>query len=418
MFSDDSSSAPLAHRARPEKIESFLGQEKIIKSGTLVDKILTTGVMNSSLIFYGPPGVGKTTLAHIIAKNLNLNLVDINATTSNIAELRSVINKANDNDVKTILLIDEIHRFNKTQQDALLKALEEGSVKLIGTTTENPFFAINKALLSRSSIVNFEPLNLKDGVNLLRQCLDKFFPETKYETETLEKIMELASGDGRRALTILEYLTLSDEGINRDSLIKLFEKKHLNFDKDGDYHYDIISAYIKSMRGSDPDAALLYLFYALEAGMDPLFLARRLVILSSEDIGLADPSALTVAINAYRAVEIIGLPEAEFVLTQATVHLALAYKSNALTIARGRAKNTVNLSKITPPPHLRDAHYKGSKALGVEGYKYPPDYPGSIVEENYWPEGVKPTQFYQPSNRGNESKITTLLSSILKALGR
>lgn len=403
---------PLAFRVRPDSPIDYQGQAHLMSQGSVLERILSSKKLTSSLILYGPPGSGKSTLASIIVNVMGLKSVQLNAINSNVAELRAVIASAQQEEVQTVVLIDEIHRFNKTQQDSLLKAVEEGTISIIGTTTENPFFAINNALLSRSTILNLQPLSNNDISAVIDRALKLEYPQAEVTPELIEQISAYANGDARRALNIVETLLLDKIRPTLEDLLSLGESSFLSFDKTGTQHYDLTSAFIKSIRGSDVDASILYLVTALQSGMEPLYLARRLVILASEDIGLTDPSALTAALNAFRAVEVLGLPECQYALVQATTHLALAYKSNSLTQALTRAQAIVRKNPISPPVAIRDGHYAGSKALGVSGYLYPHDYPGAVVAQQYWPEDLRKSTLYEPSGRGAEGKVKELLALI------
>ena len=408
---------PLAYSARPKDLDGFKGQRELLAEGSIVSRVLETGILPTSLIFTGPPGVGKSTLAKLLAVRVASELRSINATTSSISEIREIIDYARKLPSGLVLLIDEIHRFNKTQQDALLKASEEGEIKIIGTTTENPFFAVNKALLSRSHILRFSPLTPQELRSILDETLTKQYPKSTFEEEALDILSKNCGGDARRALNILNYLIMKNDKITTSDLTTFLGSSTLLFDKNGEQHYNLISALIKSVRGSDPDSSLLYLSSCLDSGMDPLYVARRLVVLASEDIGLADPSALSSALNAYRVVEVIGLPEARYALVQATLHLSLAYKSNSVSVALAKSAELSSRGPLIIPPHLRDSHYSGSTRMGVLGYEYPHDLPGGISSQNYWPENLGRVTFYKPNSRGNEVRIKELLEKIKSVLG-
>jgi putative ATPase len=378
----------------------------------------------TSLLFYGPPGTGKTALAHVIANHTQARFVTLNAVASGTKEVRAALEAARaeleDTGRRTILFVDEIHRFNKAQQDVLLPDVEEGRVILIGATTQNPFFAVNSPLLSRSQIFTFEPLPREQVKTLLTRALaDRERGLGEHEVhmtpEALEFLGEVSDGDARRALTALEIGVLSAEArpveftleVARDSI----QRKALDYDATGDQHYDVISAFIKSMRGSDPDAAIYWLARMLEAGEDPRFIARRIVIFASEDVGNADPRALAVATAAAQAVEFVGLPECQLNLAQAVTYLATAPKSNASTVAIGQAREDVRSGRtLQVPTHLRDTHYRGSGQFGHgEGYKYAHDYEGGYVEQQYLPEARR---YYEPTDRGYEVEIKKRMEAL------
>jgi putative ATPase len=407
---------PLAARMRPRTIDEFVGQEHFFGPGKLLRRMLQADRL-SSLIFYGPPGTGKTALAHVIAQHTQCRFRPLNAVAAGIKEVRELLQEARDEleatGQRTILFVDELHRFNRAQQDVLLPDVEEGIVILIGATTQNPFFAVNSPLLSRSSIFTFEPLGREHIKTLLRRALaDRErglgdIPVTITD-EAVDFLAEISDGDARRALTALEVGVLSAEkrpveftlDVARDSI----QRKALDYDATGDAHYDVASAFIKSMRGSDPDAAIYWLARMLEAGEDPRFIARRIVILASEDIGNADPQALVVAAAALQAVEFVGLPECQLTLAQAVTYLATAPKSNAATVAIGKAREDVKSGRTLPvPEHLRDTHYRGAEQLGHgEGYQYSHDFEGGWVDQAYLPEERR---YYQPTDRGYEAEI-------------
>lgn len=413
---------PLAYRMRPRNLNEVFGQEEIIGEGKLLNRAIKADRIQS-LIFYGPPGTGKTSLAHVIARQTEAEFVRLNAVTSGVKDLREVIanakNKLALHNKKTILFIDEIHRFNKSQQDALLPAVEDGTVIMIGATTENPYFEVNSPLLSRSRIFQLKPLKKQDIINILKQAVTDNKRglgdyNIKLEERVLEYVAELAVGDARSALNALELAVLTTpvnkEGIieiNKDIIAESMQKKVLNYDKKGDNHYDTISAFIKSMRGSDPDAALFYLAKMIEAGEDTMFIARRVVVHAAEDVGLADPEALNIAVSAARAVEFIGFPEARIPLAEAVLYIATAPKSNSVVTGIDNALNYVkNNDTGSIPAHLRDTHYQGAKDLGHgKGYKYPHNYSGHYIKQQYLPTGHEHADFYKPSNEGREDKI-------------
>lgn len=420
---------PLARRMSPRSLDEFVGQEHLVGENKPLRKIIEEDLL-SSLIFYGPPGTGKTALARIIASTTRARFVRINAVTAGVKDIRAVLEDAvklkGGWGKKTILFIDEIHRFNKAQQDALLPAVEEGLVYLIGATTENPFFSINPPLLSRSLLFTFESLSAAEIQKILLRALhdeERGLGKLKVELEkeALEYLAQMAEGDARIALNALELAVYAYKENVRDNsspLITLgdvqetMRRRNLKYDPAGDYHYDIISAFIKSIRGSDPDAALYWLARMLEGGEDPLFIARRLIISASEDIGNADPRALSIAVAASQAVQQIGLPEGRIPLAQATVYLASAPKSNASYLALEKALFEVrNAPNKRVPPHLRDAGYKGASQLGHgKGYLYPHDFPGHFVPQSYLPEGMEGKKFYQPTDQGEEKEIKQRLS--------
>ncbi|MDW7684606.1 MAG: replication-associated recombination protein A [Bacillota bacterium] len=410
---------PLALRLRPKNLERFAGQKHLVGEGKPLRRLVESDVL-SSLLFFGPPGTGKTTLAEIIAEKTNASFVRVNATSSSVSELRKEMEAARSrlaqDGKRTVLFIDEIHRFNKAQQDALLPAVEKGIVVLIGATTENPYFTVNAPLLSRMRIFPFEPLLQSDIRELLERALlapEAYLGDVTVDDEALEHLAVMANGDARTALNALELAAALADDVNGKKTVDMtlaeeaVQRRAVVYDRDGDAHYDVISAFIKSVRGSDPDAALYWLARMLEAGEDPLFVARRLVILASEDIGNADPHGLLVATAASQAVHMIGMPEARITLAQATTYLASAPKSNAAYMGIEKA---LALVKKRPgdrvPPHLRDAHYSGAKKIGHgKGYVYPHDYPGNFIPQNYLPEGMERPKFYEPGENGYERSI-------------
>ncbi len=415
-------SEPLAARMRPKSLDDIVGQEHILAEGKLLRRAIEADRF-SSLIFYGPPGTGKTTLANVIAQTTGSRFESLNGVESNVAEIRAKIEAARTyaqlKDQTTILFIDEIHRFNKAQQDVLLPHLERGTVRFIGATTHNPYFYVNSPLVSRSQIFQLEPVSQEEIVFLLERALtdqEHGFGSQKIDahSEALQHIAEKADGDARKALTALELSVLTTPSQNGTLVIDLavaeesIQQKAVLYDSDGDQHYDTISAFIKSIRGSDPDAALYWLAKMLYAGEDPRFIARRLVISASEDIGLADSSALQVAIAAQQAFEFIGMPEGRIPLAHATVHLATAPKSNSAYAALGEAQSDIAKGKTLPvPEHLRT---KFRKKLSVESgadkaamqYLYSHDYEGNFTPQAYLPEG---RIYYTPSENGMEKRI-------------
>ncbi|MBQ7085420.1 MAG: AAA family ATPase [Anaerotignum sp.] len=417
--------APLAARMRPITLEEFVGQEHIVGKGKLLYRAIKSDRL-SSVVFYGPPGTGKTTLAKIIANTTKSKFRQINATTAGIKDIKETVEDAKADlgmyGTKTILFIDEIHRFNKSQQDALLPHVEDGTLVLIGATTENPYFEVNKALVSRSIVFELHQLEDKDIKKLLHRALtDVEKGMGAYNAEMDEDAMNFlantANGDARTALNALELAVLTtdpEDGkihITLEVAEECIQKRALNYDKDGDNHYDTISAFIKSMRGSDPDAALYYLAKMIYAGEDPKFIARRVVICASEDVGNADPHALQVAVAAMEAVNFIGMPEGRIPLAQAVSYVACAPKSNAAYLGIDKALSDVRNIRIkTVPPHLKDAHYSGSKDLGHGiGYKYAHDYPNHYVEQQYLPDELLGTVYYAPTDNGVERRIKEYL---------
>jgi putative ATPase len=408
---ENEQSAPLAHRMRPQSLDEVVGQAHIVGPGSLLRRAIEADRL-SSVIFFGPPGTGKTTLAEVIAKSTKARFEKLNAVSSGVSDIRNVIQKAQDERSmygrKTVLFIDEIHRFNKSQQDALLPYVESGLIILIGATTENPYFEVNPALVSRSHIFRLNPLSDEDLKGLLYKALaDKERGLGRLEAELTEEaatvIVRYAAGDARRALNALELAALSAQVdafgrvvIGESEARASIQERRVLYDKSGDEHYDTISAFIKSVRGSDPDAAVLWLAKMLVAGEDPMFIARRLIILASEDVGNADPHALPLAVAGMQAVQAIGMPEARIVLAQVTTYLARAPKSNAAYKAINSAIQDVEAGMpLVVPTHLRGTGYSGAEKLGSGvGYLYPHDFPGHWVKQNYWPEGVEPKPYY------------------------
>lgn len=414
--------SPLASRLRPTTLEEVVGQQHIIGKDKLLYRAIQADKL-SSIIFYGPPGTGKTTLAQVIAHTTSAEFKQINATAAGKKDMEEVVEWAKNNQgmygKKTILFIDEIHRFNKGQQDYLLPFVEDGTIILIGATTENPYFEVNGALLSRSIIFELKPLDKEDIKTLLLRAVtdrDKGMGayEADLEADALEFLADISNGDARAALTAIELGVLTtprgEDGKIHITLAvaeECIQKRVVKYDKTGDNHYDTVSAFIKSMRGSDPDAAVYYLARMLYAGEDIRFIARRMMICASEDVGNADPNALTVAVSAAQAVERIGMPEAQIILAQAVTYIASAPKSNAAYGAIGRAMEAVQSEKTPPiPVHLQDAHYKGAGKLGHgDGYKYAHDYPNHYVRQQYLPDGMEDVHFYEPTENGYEKKI-------------
>lgn len=413
--------SPLASRLRPKTLEEVVGQQHIIGKDKLLYRAIKADKL-SSIIFYGPPGTGKTTLAKVIANTTSANFTQINATVAGKKDMEEVVRQAKDNQgmygKKTILFVDEIHRFNKGQQDYLLPFVEDGTLILIGATTENPYFEVNGALISRSSIFELKPLEKEDIRRLIMRALtDEERGMGSYhaiiDEDALEFLADICGGDARNALNAIELGVLtterSEDGkihITIDVVSECIQKRVVRYDKGGDNHYDTISAFIKSMRGSDPDAAVFYLAKMLYAGEDVKFIARRIMICASEDVGNADPMAISVAVAAAQAVERVGMPEAQIILSQAVLYVATAPKSNSAVNAIMAANAAVRAHKTTVPSHLQDAHYKSSANLGRgTGYKYAHDYPNHYVEQQYLPEEIKDMQFYEPSDMGYEKAI-------------
>ena len=413
--------SPLASRLRPTTLEEVVGQQHIIGKDKLLYRAIKADKL-SSVIFYGPPGTGKTTLAKVIANTTSAEFTQINATVAGKKDMEEVVNKAKQiygmYQRKTILFVDEIHRFNKGQQDYLLPFVEDGTLILIGATTENPYFEVNSALISRSSIFELKPLSTEDVETLILRAVKDSQKgmgsyHAKIDEDALHFLADLSGGDARLALNAVELGILttsrSDDGwihLTLDVVSECIQKRVVRYDKTGDNHYDTISAFIKSMRGSDPDAAVYYLAKMLYAGEDIKFIARRIMICASEDVGNADPMALTVAVSAAQAVERIGMPEAQIILSQAVLYVATAPKSNSACNAISAAMDNVKRVKTTVPPHLQDAHYKGSQNLGHGvGYRYAHDYPKHYVEQQYLPDEIKGEVFYEPGDNGYEAKI-------------
>lgn len=420
---------PLAYRMRPRCLEEFIGQEHLVGPGRLLYKAIKNDRIPSS-IFYGPPGTGKTSLARIIASATKSHFVQIDATSTGVAELRKIINEARDRlrhyNQRTILFIDEIHRFNKAQQDVLLPAVERGTVILIGATTENPFFYVNAPLLSRTRVFPFYPLSEKHLEELLERTLKDSERglgglKIRIAPEAVEHWLQAAGGDARVLLNALEYAVELAEPepdgsifIGEKEAEEAVQRKIVIYDRQGDFHYDVISAFIKSMRGSDPDAALHWLARMLEAGEDPAFIARRIVICAAEDVGLADPQALVIAEAAAQGINHVGMPEGELLLAEAAVYVACAPKSNSVYKALKRAKEDVRNRNVgSVPPHLMDSSYAGAKKLKRgEGYLYPHHFPGGFVHQQYLPDSLKGIRYYEPSESGYEKEIKLRLEEL------
>ena len=421
-----SSESPLASRMRPTRLEEIVGQEHILGKDKLLYRAILADKLQS-LIFYGPPGTGKTTIAKVIANTTKAHFIILNATTSGKADIVKAVEDAKMerslSGKKTIIFIDEIHRFNKAQQDALLPYTEDGTLVLIGATTENPYFEVNRALISRSMIFELMPLGTEDVKKIIKEAIyNKERGLGAYVLDiTEEALRDLAlstSGDARSALNAVELAAMTtDRGedgvihLTRKVIKECMQKKVLNYDKSGDNHYDIISAFIKSMRGSDKDAAVHYLARMIEAGEDPKFIARRIVICASEDVGNADPQALIVATNAMLAVERIGMPEGRIILSQAALYVACAPKSNASCLAIDSAQREIQSKNIgVVPAHLRDAHYSGAQDIGHgAGYLYAHNYPHHYVEQQYLPDSLEGTVYYELTEEGYEKRMGQLL---------
>lgn len=424
--SEQKQNAPLAARMRPQNLEELIGQEGIVGPGKLLRRAIETDRL-TSLILYGPPGTGKTTIARVIAGSTKRTFRTLNAVTAGVADIRKVVDDAKDAlamyQQRTVLFVDEIHRFNKSQQDALLPHVEEGLIILIGATTENPFFEVNAALLSRSQIFQLQKHTEADLVRMAQKALT--LPErglghyhVQADEEALQHLARYADGDARRLYNALELAVLStppsEEGIiplTLDVAAESIQRRVVRYDKNSDQHYDTTSALIKSIRGSDPDAALYWLAKMIDAGEDPTFIGRRLIISASEDIGNADPRALQIALSAFQAVEVIGMPEGRIILAQAATYLATAPKSNASYMGINQALQIIREGgSVEVPPHLRDAHYKGAAKLGHgQGYLYPHNFPGNHVEQQYLPEELVGMTLYNPTRNGYEQVLTDRL---------
>ncbi|MET8686653.1 replication-associated recombination protein A [Streptomyces sp. NPDC004732] len=426
----DPSSSPLAVRMRPRTLDEVVGQQHLLKPGSPLRRLVGEGgggpAGPSSVFLWGPPGIGKTTLAYVVSKATNKRFVELSAITAGVKEVRAVIDGARramgGHGKETVLFLDEIHRFSKAQQDSLLPAVENRWVTLIAATTENPYFSIISPLLSRSLLLTLEPLTDDDLRALLRRALiDErgLAGAVELPEEAEEHLLRIAGGDARRVLTALEAgagsaLAKNEKAITLQTLEESVDRAAVKYDRDGDQHYDVASALIKSIRGSDVDAALHYLARMIEAGEDPRFIARRLMISASEDIGLADPTALPIAVAAAQAVAMIGFPEAALTLSHATIALALAPKSNAATIAIQQAQADVRGGLAGPvPPHLRDGHYKGAAKLGhAQGYVYPHDVPGGIATQQYAPDTIEGKRYYQPTRYGAEARYADVVERV------
>nr|WP_202454755.1 replication-associated recombination protein A [Streptomyces sp. SID8367] len=430
----DPSASPLAVRMRPRTLDEVVGQQHLLKPGSPLRRLVGEGgggpAGASSVILWGPPGIGKTTLAYVVSKATNKRFVELSAITAGVKEVRAVIEGARramgGHGKETVLFLDEIHRFSKAQQDSLLPAVENRWVTLIAATTENPYFSIISPLLSRSLLLTLEPLTDDDLRGLLARALTDergLGGAVTLAEDAEEHLLRVAGGDARRALTALEAaagaaLAKSEDAISLESVEETVNRAAVKYDRDGDQHYDVASALIKSIRGSDVDAALHYLARMIEAGEDPRFIARRLMISASEDIGLADPTALPTAVAAAQAVAMIGFPEAALTLSHATIALALAPKSNAATTAIGAAMEDVRKGLAGPvPAHLRDGHYKGAAKLGhAQGYVYPHDVPGGIAAQQYAPDAIAGRRYYEPTRYGAEARYADVVERVRERL--
>lgn len=442
MQPEEDRAAPLAVRMRPRTLEEFVGQGKVLGAGSLLQRALLADRLGS-LILYGPPGTGKTTFARIASATTRSHFEQINAVTSGVADIRRVIQEAEErrkyHSRKTTVFIDEIHRFNKSQQDALLPAVEDGVITLIGATTENPFFSINAPLLSRARVIRFEPLSPEEIERLIDRALtdrERGLGMLGLSIDPAAKahLVRISGGDARVALNVLELAAdratdlaeraqdgHDEEGARTIDLAAVEEASNvaaLRYDRAGDQHYDVASAFIKSMRGSDPQATLYWLARMLEAGEDPRFIARRIIIHASEDVGNADPMALCVATSAAQALEWVGLPEAQLALAQAALYVATAPKSNAVCVGILEAREAVRRGALgAVPPHLRDASYRGAQSLGHGvGYRYPHDDPRGYVPQQYLPAGLESSIFYNPTDRGEEAKVRERLRALGQSL--
>ena len=418
--------APLAVRMRPRTLDEVIGQQHLTAPGTPFRKLIDNDAP-MSLVLWGPPGTGKTTLAYVVSQVTKRRFTELSAVTAGVKDVRAAVDAARRemglNDRQTVLFIDEVHRFSKTQQDALLPAVENRWVSFIGATTENPSFSVVSPLLSRSLLLTLKPLEDDD----IRALIDRALTDERglgdrvtIEPEARDHLTRLAGGDGRRALTYLEAAALGTQHIDTPTLERAVDRAAVRYDRDGDQHYDVISAFIKSIRGSDADAALHYLARMIEAGEDPRFIARRLIVHASEDVGMADPTALQTAVAAAHAVEFVGLPEARINLAQAVIHLALAPKSNAVVKAISAAQADVRAGLIgAVPAHLRDTHYAGATRLGHgDGYVYPHDLAEGIVAQQYAPDVVTGRTYYEPTSHGMENRFSErsrLIRAILRA---
>ncbi|WP_018503012.1 replication-associated recombination protein A [Parafrankia discariae] len=424
------SSGPLAARLRPRSLDEVVGQRHLLAEGSPLRRLVEGGG-TTSVVLWGPPGTGKTTLAHIVSQATRRRFRELSAVTAGVKDVRAVVDEAREtlsmSGVRTVLFIDEVHRFTRTQQDALLPSVERGWVTLVAATTENPFFSVVSPLLSRSLLLTLEPLTDSDIAELAERAVTDprgYGGRLVLAEEAREHLVRVAGGDARRALTALEAgaeaalaaaaaaAAAADPAaagpvrLELELLERAVDRAAVRYDREGDQHYDIVSAFIKSMRGGDVDAALHYLARMLEAGEDPRFVARRMIILASEDVGMADPGALGVAVAAAQALDLVGLPEARLALAQAVIHLTLAPKSNAVIMALDAATADIRAGRVGPvPPHLRDAHYPGAARLGHgERYRYPHDHPDGVVRQQYAPDVLAGSDYYHPTGHGFERR--------------
>ncbi|KYG78430.1 MULTISPECIES: replication-associated recombination protein A [Roseivirga] len=416
----DFTGKPLAERVRPQTLEDLIGQEHLVGKEGVLRRAINAGRI-PSMILWGPPGVGKTTIANIIANSVKAPFFTLSAISSGVKEVREVIQRARFQS-NTILFIDEIHRFNKSQQDALLGAVEKGDITLIGATTENPSFEVNSALLSRSQVYTLKSLTKEDLFRLIEQALakDEILSKRQVELKETQALFNISGGDARKLLNLLDLVVQNIEGdpaVVTDELVKdIAQQRVATYDKTGDMHYDVISAFIKSIRGSDPNAAVYYLARMIEGGEDIKFIARRLVILASEDIGNANPTALVIATNAFQAVNLIGYPEGRIILSQAVTYLASSPKSNAAYMAIGRAQELVRKTgDLSIPMPIRNAPTKLMKEEGYgQGYKYSHDYPGNFVQQEFLPQEIKGTKLYDPKGNAREDEMRKRLKAMWK----
>lgn len=405
---------------RPRTLNEFVGQTHLTGENKILRKMTESGML-TSIIFWGPPGVGKTTLAHILASNLKLNFFTLSAINAGVKDVREVIQKAEENG-KAVLFIDEIHRFNKSQQDSLLGAVEKGTIILIGATTENPSFEVIQPLLSRCQVYILQNLNRDELLSLLKNAIakDALLRTKKINIKESEALLRLSGGDARKLLNLFELIILSTENdtveVTDEHVIQIAQQKISLYDKGGEQHYDIISAFIKSMRGSDPNAAVYWLARMIEGGEDPKFIARRMLILASEDIGNANPTALVIANNCFQAVSVIGYPECDLILSQTAIYLASSAKSNASYLAIKSAKAVIREQGDLPVPlHLRNAPTKLMNELGYgSGYKYSHDFKNNFAEQDFLPDKIKNTVFYMPGNNLRENELRQFLKSLWK----